>query len=78
MNLVTALILGILNAAIIGVALLLVGALVQWGLTFIGVAIPAIVVKLYIGLVVLICLTYVVAALLGSPITGPVSRPFWH
>jgi hypothetical protein len=78
MNFVTALVLGVINAAIVGVILLLVGAIVVWGLSFIAVAVPWNIQKLYIALVALICIGYVVAALLGVAVPGPFSRPFWH
>lgn len=75
---ISGLILGVINAAIVGVILLLVGAIIMWLLSFAGIAVPALVQKLYIILVVLVVLYYIVAALLGLPAPGPVSRPFWH
>ena len=75
---VSALIIAVLNAALIGVILLLVGALIMWALSFIPVAIPANIVKLYVALIVIICIGYVIAALLGAPWAGPVARPFWR
>jgi hypothetical protein len=78
MNFATALIMGIINAAIVGVLLLLVGAIVVWGLSFIQVTVPWNIQRLYIALVVLICIGYVVAALLGVSVPAPISRPFWH
>jgi len=66
----SAILLGVINTAIVVAILLLVGAIIQWGLSYIGVTIPDIVVKLYIGVVVLIAIYMVVALLLGLPV-GP-------
>jgi len=64
----------VLNAALTAIVLLLVGALILWGLSFIPVTVPAMVVKLYIALIVVLCIGYIIMALLG---TVP-ARPFWQ
>jgi uncharacterized membrane protein len=67
------LVLGIINAAIVAVVLLLVGALIVWVCqAFIGVSVPDMVRKLYIALVALLVLYYIVAALFGFPSWGPI------
>jgi hypothetical protein len=68
---VSSFVLGLINAAIVGVVLLLVGALVLWALTFLHISVPDMVQKLYVALVVLVVLYYVVAALFGLPMWGP-------
>jgi hypothetical protein len=60
-------ILGLINIAIVIVILLLIGALIRWFLSWLGVALPDVVEKLYIGIVGLIALYMLVALLLGVP-----------
>ena len=61
------LLLGIINIAIVVVILLLVGAIIEWFLTWMGVAVSAMVRKLYIAVVALIALYMLVALALGIP-----------
>lgn len=66
-------VLGIINAAIVGVVLLLFGAICVWLLQWaLGVSIPDMVQKLYMALVVLIVLYYIAAAFFGLPTWGPI------
>jgi hypothetical protein len=62
-----AVILGLINVAIVVVILLLVGAIVLWFLGWLNFPVPAMVQKLYIGVVALIALYMIVALLLGIP-----------
>jgi hypothetical protein len=61
------LLLGIINIMIVVVVLLLIGALIEWFLTWMGVAMSAMVRKLYIGAVALVALYMLVALALGIP-----------
>ena len=61
------LVLGIINIAIVVVVLLLIGALIEWFLTWMGIAISAMVRKLYIAAVALVALYMLVALALGIP-----------
>ena len=61
------LILGLINIAIVIAILLLIGAIVLWFMSWMGMAVPAMVQKLYIGIVALIGLYMLVALLLGMP-----------
>ena len=61
------LLLGIINIAIVVVILLLIGAIIEWFLTWMGVAVSALVRKLYIAVVALIALYMLVALALGIP-----------
>lgn len=61
------LLLGIINIAIVVVVLLLIGALVEWLLKWLGVALDALVRKLYIAAVALVALYMLVSLLLGLP-----------
>jgi MFS superfamily sulfate permease-like transporter len=63
----TALLLGLINVAIVVAVLVLVGYLVVWIFQLIGFAIPPIVQKLYMIVVALIALYMIVALLLGHP-----------
>lgn len=60
-------ILGLINVAIVVVILLLVGAVILWFLGWLNFPVPAMVQKLYIGVVALIALYMVVALLFGIP-----------
>lgn len=64
---ISGIILGLINIAIVVVILLLIGAIILWGLSFLHVAVPQMVQQLYIALVVLIALYMVVALLFGLP-----------
>jgi hypothetical protein len=61
------LLLGIINIAIVVVILLLVGAIIEWFLTWMNIAVSAMVRKLYIAVVALIALYMLVALALGIP-----------
>lgn len=66
--------LGIINIAIVIAVLLLVGAVVLWFCSWISIAVPQNVQKLYIAIVGLIGLYMIVALLFGIPtirIIGP-------
>jgi len=75
------LLLGIINAAIVIAILLLVGAIILWFLSWMGIGVPPNVQKGYIAVVALIGLYMIVALLLGMPtwrIIGQTSlSPFW-
>ena len=60
-------ILGLINIAIVVVIFLFVGAVILWGLSFIGVSVPAMVQQLYIAIIVLVALYMVVALIFGLP-----------
>jgi hypothetical protein len=69
----TGILLGLINIIIVIVILLLIGALIKWILNaLLGIAVPAIVEKLYLALVGLIALYMLVAMLLGIPTWAPV------
>lgn len=61
------LILGLLNIALIVAILLLIGAIIVWGLSFFQLTVPWNVQRLYIAIVVLIALYELVALLFGLP-----------
>jgi hypothetical protein len=61
------LLLGLINIFIVVAILLLVGALVEWFLGWMGIAMSAMVRKLYIAIVALIALYMLVALALGIP-----------
>jgi len=61
------LLLGIINIAVIVAILLLVGAIILWFMSWMGLAVPDMVRKLYIAVVALIALYMLVALLLGMP-----------
>jgi hypothetical protein len=63
----TGLLLGIVNIAIVVIVLLLIGAIVEWLLKWLGVAVDAMVRKLYIAVVALIALYMLIALLAGLP-----------
>ncbi len=62
-----AILLGIINIAITVAILLLVGAIILWFCGWMGLAVPDMVRKLYVGVVALIALYMLVALLLGIP-----------
>lgn len=64
----SAIILGLINIAIVFAILLLIGAIIQWLLTWAGIAIPEMVHKLYLVIVCLIVIYMLVALLLGIPV----------
>lgn len=59
--------LGIINIAIVVAILLLVGAIILWFCSWMGIGVPANVQKGYIAVVALIALYLIVALLLGIP-----------
>jgi hypothetical protein len=71
-------ILGVINIAIVVAILLLVGAIILWFMGWMGLGVPDMVRKLYIGIVALIGLYMLVALILGIPsfriIGGPILR----
>lgn len=64
---VSGLLLGVINIFIIVLILLLVGALILWFCQWLGITVPDMVRKLYLGLVGAIALGMLVALLLGIP-----------
>ena len=68
------LILGLINALIVVVILVLVGALIEWVLTALNWPPPVIVRKLYLAVVALVALYMLVALLLGIPTLRIISR----
>ena len=70
--------LGIINIAIVVAILLLIGAIILWFCSWMGIAVPGNVQKGYIAVVALIALYMIVALLLGIPtvrIIGQAERP---
>jgi len=61
------LVLGIINAAIVVAILLLIGAIVLWFMSWMGMAVPEMVRKCYLAVVALIGLYLIVALLFGIP-----------
>lgn len=61
------LLLGIINIFIVVAILLLVGALIEWFLGWMGIAMSAMVRKLYIAIVALIALYMLIALAFGIP-----------
>jgi hypothetical protein len=61
------LILGVINIFIVVAILLLVGAIIEWFLTWMNIAVSAMVRKLYIAIVALIALYMLVALAFGIP-----------
>ena len=59
--------LGLINVAIVVAILLLIGAVIMWFMSWMGMGVPANVQKLYIAIVALIGLYMLVALLLGLP-----------
>jgi hypothetical protein len=63
----TAIVLGVINIAIVVAILLLIGAIVMWFMSWMSMSVPANVQKGYIIIVALIGLYMLVALLLGIP-----------
>jgi hypothetical protein len=63
----TGVVLGIINIAIVVAVLLLIGAIIMWFCSWMSIAIPANVQKIYMAIVALIALYMLVALLLGIP-----------
>lgn len=61
------LVLGIINIAIVIAVLLLVGAIILWFMSWMGMSVPEMVRKLYLAVVALIGLYMLVALLFGIP-----------
>lgn len=72
----SALILGIINIAIVVAVLILVGYIIVWFCSTIGFPIPDMVQKLFMIVVALIALYMLVALLLGLPVPGLTGPPF--
>lgn len=64
----TALLLGLINIAIVVLIMVLLGAIVLWVMGWIGFAVPVIVQRLYLAIVGLIALYMLVSLLLGMPV----------
>jgi hypothetical protein len=64
---VSGLVLGVIDIAIVIAILLLVGAVIVWFLTWMGIGVPAPVQKGYLAVVALIGLYMIVALLFGVP-----------
>lgn len=62
-----AILLGLINIAIVVVVLLLIGACILWFLSWLSFPVPDMVQKLFIAVVALIALYMLVALLLGIP-----------
>jgi hypothetical protein len=69
-----AILLGIINIAIVVAILILIGLLVVWLLSFISFSIPENIQKVYLVIVGLIALYMLVALLLGLPIPISIIR----
>jgi hypothetical protein len=61
------LLLGVINIFIVVAILLLIGAIIEWFLTWMGIAVSAMVRKLYVAVVALVALYMLVALALGIP-----------
>jgi len=61
------LLLGVINIFIVVAILLLIGAIIEWFLTWMNIAVSAMVRKLYIAIVALIALYMLVALAFGIP-----------
>jgi hypothetical protein len=59
--------LGIINIGIVVLIMLLIGAVILWFMNWLGFPVPAMVQKIYIGIVALVALYMLVALLLGVP-----------
>jgi hypothetical protein len=70
---ITAVILGIINVAIVVAILLLVGAIIVWFMSALSWPVPELVQRIYLGVVALIALYMIVAILLGLPFKGFIS-----
>jgi hypothetical protein len=64
---ISAILLGLINIAIVVVLLVLVGAVALWIFGWLGFAIPANIQKLYLVLIALIALYMIVALIFGLP-----------
>ena len=71
----SAILLGIINVAIVVAILLLVGAVILWFCGWFGFAVPTMVQKLYIAIVALVALYMLVALLLGIPTVHIITSP---
>jgi hypothetical protein len=70
----SAIILGIINIAIVVAILVLIGLVIVWFLSWIGFAVPDKVQKVYLIIVVLVALYMLVALLFGLPLPGHILR----
>lgn len=69
-----AILLGLINIAIVIIILVLIGAIIEWVMGMLGWPIPVIVRKLYLAIVALIALYMLVALLLGMPTLHVIGR----
>jgi hypothetical protein len=72
---ISGILLGVINVAIVVAILLLVGAIILWFCQWMGLAIPPMVQKLFVGVVALIGLYMLVALLFGIPTLRVVGGP---
>jgi D-ribose pyranose/furanose isomerase RbsD len=68
----SALLLGVINIAIVVAILVLIGYIIVWVMGLLGFPIPAMVQKIFMAIVALIALYMFVALLLGYGIPGPI------
>ena len=68
-------ILGVINIAIVIAVLLLIGAVILWFCSWMGLAVPANVQKIYIAVVALIGLYMLVALIFGIPSVKIIGAP---
>lgn len=68
-------ILGLINIAIVVAILLLVGAIIVWFLSWLGMAVPWNVQKLYVAVVLLVALYMIVALIFGIPTLRVIGAP---
>lgn len=65
---ISAIILGIINVAIVAAVLVLIGLIVVWFMSWLGFPIPDQIQKVYMVIVALLCLYMIVALLFGLPV----------
>jgi len=70
----SAIILGVINIAIVAAVLVLVGLLVMWLMSAFGWPIPENIQRIYLLIVALVCLYMAAALLFGLPTVGPIIR----
>lgn len=64
----SAILLGVINIAIVAAILVLIGLIIVWFMSWLGFPIPDQIQKVYMVIVALICLYMIVALLLGLPL----------
>jgi hypothetical protein len=70
--------LGLINIAIVIAILFLIGLIIKWFMSWMGLPVPAQIEKVYIIIVALIGLYMLVALLLGMPTVRIIGGPFAH